>query len=62
MARPVAEQPTELELQFLKILWEKSPQPVREIRDALAEVGPRHRSHVGHHDVEHDGEEANLDT
>lgn len=39
MARPVAEQPTELELQFLKILWEKSPQPVREIRDALAEAG-----------------------
>lgn len=39
MARPAAEQPTELELQFLKILWEKSPQPVREIRDALARSG-----------------------
>ena len=39
MARPAAEQPTELELQFLKILWEKSPQPVREIRDALASSG-----------------------
>ena len=39
MVRPSAEQPTELELQFLKILWEKSPQPVREIRDALAKLG-----------------------
>lgn len=39
MSRPVAEQPTELELQFLKILWEKAPQPVREIRDRLAETG-----------------------
>jgi len=39
MARPASEQPTELELQFLKILWEKSPQLVREIRDALAGSG-----------------------
>jgi predicted transcriptional regulator len=39
MARPASEQPTELELQFLKILWEKSPQLVREIRDALAKSG-----------------------
>jgi BlaI family penicillinase repressor len=39
MARPAAEQPTDLELQFLKILWEKSPQPVRQIRDVLAESG-----------------------
>lgn len=39
MARPVSEQPTELELQFLKFLWEESPQPVREIRDALARAG-----------------------
>ena len=39
MARPASEQPTELELQFLKILWEKSPRPVREIRDALADIG-----------------------
>lgn len=36
MARPASDYPTELELQFLKILWEKSPQPVREIRDLLA--------------------------
>ncbi|MES2790827.1 MAG: BlaI/MecI/CopY family transcriptional regulator [Planctomycetota bacterium] len=39
MTRPPAEQPTELELQFLKILWDKSPQPVREIRDVLAKLG-----------------------
>ena len=39
MSRPASEQPTELELQFLKILWEKSPQPVREIRDLLARSG-----------------------
>jgi BlaI family transcriptional regulator, penicillinase repressor len=39
MPRPAAEQPTDLELQFLKILWEKSPRPVREIRDVLAESG-----------------------
>ena len=31
MARPAAEQPTELELQILKILWGKSPQLVRDI-------------------------------
>ena len=39
MARPSSEQPTELELQFLKILWNKSPQRVRNIRDALADAG-----------------------
>lgn len=39
MARPASEQPTELELQLLKILWEKAPQPVRDIRDALARSG-----------------------
>jgi|SRR5579863_2289380 len=39
MARPAAEQPTDLELQFLKILWLKSPQPVRQIRDSLAASG-----------------------
>ena len=39
MARPAAEQPTELELQILKILWGKSPQLVRDIRDELATLG-----------------------
>jgi BlaI family penicillinase repressor len=39
MARPAAAQPTELELRILKILWEKSPQLVRDIRDELAKLG-----------------------
>jgi BlaI family penicillinase repressor len=39
MARPAAEQPTELELRILKILWRKSPQFVRDIRDELAKLG-----------------------
>lgn len=39
MARPASDQPTELELQLLKILWERAPQPVREIREALARDG-----------------------
>src|SRR5580704_5867570 len=39
MTRPPSEFPTDLELQFLKILWNKSPEPVREIRDALAKSG-----------------------
>lgn len=39
MGRPTAEQPTELELQILKILWGKSPQLVRDIRDELAKLG-----------------------
>jgi predicted transcriptional regulator len=39
MARPAAEQPTELELRILKILWGKSPQLVRDIRDELARLG-----------------------
>jgi len=39
MSRPASEQPTGLELQFLKILWGKSPRPVREIRSLLAQSG-----------------------
>lgn len=39
MARPVSQHPTELELQVLKILWERSPLPVREVRQRLAEGG-----------------------
>ena len=39
MVRPTANQPTELELQLLKILWEQSPLAVSEIRDALAATG-----------------------
>ena len=39
MARPKSEHPTELELQILKVLWQRSPLPVREVRDALAAAG-----------------------
>jgi len=39
MARPASEYPTELELQILKILWQRPPLPVRDVRDALAEQG-----------------------
>ena len=39
MARPKSEYPTELELQILKVLWQRSPLPVREVRDALAAAG-----------------------
>lgn len=39
MARPKSSYPTELELQILKILWTRSPQPVREIRQSLADGG-----------------------
>jgi predicted transcriptional regulator len=39
MARPAAEHPTELELQILKILWERAPLLVRDVREALANAG-----------------------
>jgi BlaI family transcriptional regulator, penicillinase repressor len=39
MGRPVSEHPTELEMRILKILWERSPLPVRDVRAALAEQG-----------------------
>ena len=39
MARPPSEHPTELELKILKILWERSPLPVREIRQDLSAAG-----------------------
>jgi predicted transcriptional regulator len=39
MARPRSENPTELELQILKILWQRAPLAVREVRAALAEAG-----------------------
>jgi predicted transcriptional regulator len=40
MARPASRHPTELELEILKILWERGPLPTRAIRDALAEAHP----------------------
>ena len=39
MARPKLEHPTRLELQILKLLWRRSPVPVREVRQALAAAG-----------------------
>jgi predicted transcriptional regulator len=39
MARPASEHPTELELAILKVLWQKSPQTVQDVRDELAEAG-----------------------
>ncbi|MDP6467755.1 MAG: BlaI/MecI/CopY family transcriptional regulator [Pirellulaceae bacterium] len=39
MSRPSSQHPTELELRILKILWEESPLPVRDIRKRLAEQG-----------------------
>lgn len=35
MARPTSAQPTEVELQILKVLWELGPSPVREIHKRL---------------------------
>lgn len=37
MPRPSSDYPTELELAILKILWESSPLPVRDVRDRLAD-------------------------
>ena len=53
MARPSSEHPTELELKILKILWEDSPLPVREIRQGLAEAG---------HDIAHTSTITTLNT
>ncbi len=39
MVRPKSSYPTELELEILKILWQRSPLAVRDVRDALAEAG-----------------------
>jgi BlaI family transcriptional regulator, penicillinase repressor len=36
MARPASGYPTELELQILKVLWHHAPQPVSQVREALA--------------------------
>ena len=35
MARPASKGPTELELEMLKILWERGPLPAMDVRDAL---------------------------
>lgn len=36
MLKKPAKPPTELELEILKVLWDRSPQSVREVREALA--------------------------
>jgi len=38
MARPVATQPTEVELQILGILWERGPSTVRQVHEGLVEL------------------------
>jgi BlaI family transcriptional regulator, penicillinase repressor len=35
MARPTSSQPTEVEMQILRILWELGPSPVREVHQRL---------------------------
>lgn len=39
MARRQSKHPTELELEILKILWDRSPMPVREVREVMASQG-----------------------
>lgn len=39
MARPGSDHPTELELSMLKILWQRAPQTVDDVRQALAAAG-----------------------
>ncbi|QDT50104.1 Methicillin resistance regulatory protein MecI [Symmachiella dynata] len=39
MARTQSDQPTELELEFLNILWDDAPRLVRDIRQELAQRG-----------------------
>src|SRR4051794_13222152 len=39
MARPASSNPTQLELEILKIIWRTGPASVRQVRDALATAG-----------------------
>ena len=45
MARSESEHPTELELEILKVLWEDSPLPVREVRARLEAEADRPLAH-----------------
>jgi predicted transcriptional regulator len=45
MARPGSEHPTELELEILKVLWDESPLPVRDVRERLGEKAGRILAH-----------------
>ena len=39
MARPASKYPTELELQILKVLWQRAPMLARDVKAALADEG-----------------------
>jgi predicted transcriptional regulator len=45
MARPGSGNPTELELEILKVLWDDSPLPVREVRARLESRADRPLAH-----------------
>ena len=45
MARPSSDYPTELELEILKVLWQESPLPVRDVRRRLEEEAGRVLAH-----------------
>lgn len=45
MARPSSEQPTELELEILKVLWQEAPLPVRDVRERLESEAERTLTH-----------------
>lgn len=45
MARPSSEQPTELELEILKVLWNESPLLVRDVRAGLESQAARPLAH-----------------
>ena len=45
MARPRSQHPTELELEILKVLWDDSPLPVREVRARLEAEANRPLAH-----------------
>ena len=45
MARSESEHPTELELEILKVLWDESPLPVREVRARLDQSAGRLLAH-----------------
>lgn len=45
MARPGSDHPTELELEILKVLWDESPLPVREVRARLEAGAGRKLAH-----------------
>lgn len=45
MARTGSEQPTELELEILKVLWDESPLLVRDVRERLEDRSGRQLAH-----------------